>query len=263
MRWIALGLCVALCAQSAGAALVSSRAVSPRSPAFDPLAPAFLHWFANPATIMLRPSAMTLGHARPYNLTELQTNLVGMVGHYSHIGVALGLTTLGSDTYRESDGALTLGVRLGRAMSVAATAHMVELRFGDRFSAQQFPLGDVGVWLQLPDGSGLGLAASDLGAPELGGRPALESRYRAALVYRHSPGLALRAGAEFRGHWELALGETLLIGRALHLHAELQSEPLRLTVGARLAVGHLWVDFIYRDHPELGGDQAVGIGWSL
>jgi hypothetical protein len=263
MRGLVAVVCVMLCAQSVGAALVSSRAVSPRSPAFDPLAPTFLYWHANPATIMLRPSTLALGHARPYNLSELQANLAGTVVHVSAFGVALGLTTLGSDTYRESDATATLGLRLGRALSVAATAHQVELRFGDRFAAQRFPLADVGVWLQTPDGSGLGLSACDLGAPEIGDRPALDARYRAALVYRHSPGLALRAGAEFRGHWGFAFGETLLIGRALHLHAELQSRPLRLTVGTRLTLGHLWVDFIYRDHPELGGDQAWGIGWTL
>jgi len=87
-------------------------------------------------------------------------------------------------------------------------------------------------------------------------RPAV----RAALGFRPSPALALRAGAEFRDRWVFALGETVLVAEQLHLSADLLTDPLRLSVGMRLHVGGYFIDVIHRDHPELGGDQLFGIG---
>jgi hypothetical protein len=97
----------------------------------------------------------------------------------------------------------------------------------------------------------------------LNGRTAMPARYRWAITYRYSPRLVIRTGAEYRGEWEFALGETLLIHRFLHVRAELLLPHFRLLTGVRLSLGDFFVDLFHRDHPDLGGDQIVAVGWRL
>lgn len=248
---------------SAFAAMETSRSLSPGTMTIDPMTPVLLFWRGHPATIVFRESAVVVSHARPFHLKELEAQSAGLLFHRETTGLAIGITTLGSaSTYREMDLSVTLGQRVRSWFCIAAGVHMIQLQFGPTFETQRFALADIGI----AGTSGrveFGASATDIGAPSVNGRPTMPARYRAAISFRYSPRLVLRAGSEYHGEWEFGLGETLLIQRNLHLRVDLLTPPLKLLAGLRLTLGEFFVDLIHRDHPDLGADQIFAIGWRL
>ena len=76
--------------------------------------------------------------------------------------------------------------------------------------------------------------------------------------------LSLQVGAQkWMDEWSFALGQTIGFASHLYLSAELQTEPLLLRLSARVVLGRLNLSYTYRDHPDLGGDQMVGVAFRL
>jgi len=248
---------------AAFAAMEASRSLTSGTITIDPMTPTLLFWHGHPATIVVRAPEIVFSQARPYHLDAMELQSAGFVFHRSSLAFAVAVTSLGkASTYRESDVSVTLGRRVGPWLCMAASVHMIQLEFGSTYKTQRFALADVG----LVGTSGrfeFGASMTDLGAPSVNGRITMPSRYRAAVSYRYSPRLVLRTGAEYRGHWEIGIGETMLIQRNFHLRAELHAPPLRLLAGIRLTLGEFFFDLVHRDHPDLGGDQIFAIGWHL
>jgi hypothetical protein len=250
------------CTPSARGAFETTRAIVTAAPTYDPLSPSLLFWYVNPATLVQAESHVCIAHGRPFGLRELDLAAAGWVYRRSRLAFALGLTSLGSSAlYRESDLSVSATYSAGSAVSTGLTAHWLDLRFGTRFAAQRFGALDAGLWVALPGGSGIGISIADLGAAHVGGRQALSPRYRMCGYYRYSPRLALRAGVEHAATWTLALGESLRIARTLCLSAEVVSDPLRLVARARFALDPLYIELTFRDHPDLGGDHLLVVGW--
>jgi hypothetical protein len=248
---------------SAFAAMEVTRSLTAGSSTLDPMAPTLLYWHAHPSSIVTQPPIMMFSHAQPYHLDELASQSAGIVFHQNPMAFAVAMTTLGqAHTYRESDISITLGRRVRPWLSAGAGIHWVQLQFGPRFSSTQFILGDMGLIARL-NNLQIGVSLTDVGSPAVGGRITSPSRYRAALSYRYSPRLVLRTGTEFYGRWQYSIGETLLIHRNLHVRVDLITPPARVQAGVRLTIGKLQVDFIIRDHPDLGGDQLLVLGWQL
>lgn len=253
---IVLFLCT--CGQTA---FETTRALTPRTPAFDPMSPAALFWLSNPATLSFATPTVTAAYARPFGLAELESGIAGVNLQRHSLAIAVGLTTLGrSNFYRESDLNLAAARRFGPSLSVGATLHYLDLRFGPRFSPWQFVAADLGLWYESPRGTGIGLSRSDQIILQPASRSAIEPVTRFSLSYRYSPPLGLRLGAEYRDRWVFAAGETLLIAERLHLHADLLTAPLRIVVGARLRTPAGFFDLTHRNHPDLGGDLIVEWG---
>jgi len=248
---------------AAYAAMEASRSLTSGTMTIDPMTPTLLFWHGHPATIVVRAPGIVFSQARPYHLNAMESQSAGLVFHRASLAFAIAVTSLGqANTYRESDVSVTLGRRVRPWLCMAASIHMIQLQFGSTYRTQRFALADVG----LVGTSGrleFGASMTDMGAPSVNGRLTMPRRYRAAVSYRYSPRLVLRTGAEYRGHWEIGIGETLLIQHSFHLRAELHSPPLRLLAGIRLTLGEFYVDMVYRDHPDLGSDQILALGWHL
>lgn len=262
MRPILVAACVA-CLHTAPVypAFELSRSIVPAVPTFDPLAPRALTWLSNPATLTLSGRLAGAGFARPFGLAALDMLYGEVIVPRSRSVFALGLTTLGqSELYRESDLSLGVAMRLSGSFSLGLTAHYLALNFGRGFAPLTTAAFGTGIWYQRPTGLAFGLSIADVAVPLDDARELLQPAIRAALGYRHSPSLALRAGAEHRDRWVFALGETVLVADQVHLKADLLTDPIRLSVGMRLHVGGYFIDFTYRDHPDLGGDQMIGLG---
>lgn len=260
---IRVAILIILMHPAAMAAMEASRSLTSGTMTIDPMTPTLLFWHGHPATIVVRPPEIVFSQARAYHLDAMESQSAGLVFHRSSLAIAIAVTSLGrASIYRESDVSLTLGRRVRPWLCIAASIHMIQLQFGSTYRTQRFALADVG----LVGTSGrleFGASMTDMGAPSVNGRITMPRRYRAAVSYRYSPRLVLRTGAEYRGHWEIGIGETLLIQHSLHLRAELHAPPLRLLAGFRLTLGDFFVDLIHRDHPELGSDQILAIGWHL
>jgi hypothetical protein len=252
------------CAPVAWGAFETTRAMVSAAPTIDPLSPSVLFWHVNPAALVQTRSLVCVAHGRPFGLKELDLNAVGFVHRRSRLTLAMGVVSLGSSAlYRESDLSASATYGSGRTVSAGVTLHLLDLRFGQRFSGQRFGALDAGLWLAVPGGSGVGASVADWGAPNIGGRAAVQPRYRVCAYYRYSPRLALRAGLERASAWTLALGETVRIAHTLHLGAEVVSDPLRLVARARFSLDPIYVEFTFRDHPDLGGDHLLVVGWNL
>jgi len=260
-RWLFLVCLLALDAPPVQSAFELSRSIVPAVPTFDPLAPRALTWLSNPATLMLAGRWAGAGFARPFGLAELDL----MYGEFTmarrRTAFALGFTTLGnSELYREMDLALGSAIRLSGSISAGLTAHYMALQFGRNFAPVGTTALSAGLWYQRPAGLAFGMSVADAAHAPAGARRLIRPALQAAVAYRHSPAVALRAGVEHRDRWVVALGETVLLADPVHLNADLLTDPLRLSVGLRLNAGGYLIDFVYRDHPDLGGDQLIGIG---
>jgi hypothetical protein len=84
-----------------------------------------------------------------------------------------------------------------------------------------------------------------------------EPRLAAGLTFEYSNDLCVRVAS--LSHLQWSLGETVKLGENLALSAELVTSPLRLSLGLLISAGSFGFDFLYREHPELGGDIAVGV----
>jgi len=243
------------------AAFETSRSVAPSSAAYDPLAPCALFWLANPATLSLARNGFTSAYARPFHLRDLETGIATANSSRRNLSLAVGVVTLGHPSlYSETDFALASSLRIHRALSAGATLHYLDLRFGNRFSPWRAAAVDFGTWYEFSRGIGTGISVGDLMLIRPSRRTILDPVFRAALSYRYSPPLGLRAAVEYRTRWVVTLGETLLVTDNLHLHADLLTAPLRVRAGIRLRLGRLYLDYTHRDHPDLGGDDLFLLG---
>jgi hypothetical protein len=246
---------------TAEGAFEASRSITPSVATYDPLAPRGLFWLANPATLSLSRRRAMAGYARPFRLEALEAAYAGVILHRAPLSIGIALSSLGqASLYRESDLSASLSYRPARPLSLAASVHYLDLRFGERFSPIRSAAFHLGVWFERKDAVGFGVSAGDLFAVKVNEHEVLMPVWRAALSYRYSPPLGLRAGAEYRDRWVFTLGETLLVSDHLHLHADLCTAPVRLLLGGQLTFQRLFFDYTYRDHPDLGGDHTVSLG---
>lgn len=242
-------------------AFEASRSVAPGGPSIDLLTPRTLAWLANPASLSWYGRQAGAGFARPYGVPELDMVYVDLVLPGRRRVLALGVSTLGQfDYYRETDVSAAVAARLRPALSLGAAAHLLAFEFGRDLGRPVRAAFDFGLWHDVSGRLAWGLSAADLGARTAGTSELVRPAVRAAVAWRHSPGLGLRAGAERRDRWVFALGETVLLSEQAHLRADLLTAPVRLSVGVRLRVSGWQIDFVYRDHAELGGDPVVEIG---
>jgi hypothetical protein len=259
LRW-ALVVLLLVPAHAQGA-FEASRTVAPGAASVDLLTPRMLAWLANPATLAWHGRRVGAGFARPYGVPELDMAYVDVVLPGRRRVLAFGVSSLGQfDFYRETDLSAGVAVRLRRTLSLGAVLHLLALEFGRDFGKPVHAALDLGVWHDASARLAWGLSAADLGARTLGASELVRPVVRAALAWRHSPGLGLRAGAEHRDRWVFALGETVLLADQAHLRADLATAPVRLSVGLRLRLSEWQLDFIYRDHAELGGDPVIELG---
>lgn len=246
----------------AQAAFEVSRSGVPGVPTYDPLAPRALFWLANPATLASSHGFAETGFTRPFGLAELDLLYGEVIVPRAHSVYALALTTMGqSELYRESDLALGVALRFSAGLSAGVAAHYLALSFGRDFTPLTTAAFGGGIWYSGPSRVSIGLSIADLALRPPGARPLIQPAVQAALAYRHSPTLALRAGAEHRDRWVFAIGETVLVADQVHLRADLLTDPVRLSVGMRLHLGGYFIDLTFRDHPDLGNDQMIALGW--
>ena len=124
--------------------------------------------------------------------------------------------------------------------------------------------------VELPLVDGSGRAGHQAGrAGRLGKSDNLADRLYSAehgadpIKAQRDPSVGWRAGLERAAAWMLALGETARIAHTLHLGAEVVSDPLRLVARARFSLDPMYIEFTFRDHPDLGGDHLLVVGWYL
>jgi len=232
---------------------------------YDPLSPHHRTQHANPATLTLMPSYVFASAARPFGLHALDSRLAGIVVGNDRLAGAASLSALGQNQlYREMDASISVAVSLLGRAHLGAAFHHLDVQLGDRFSPVRGQVWDAGIWLTLSPQLGAGLSVTDAGAPYVVGRPLLRARMRFSASYLHSDRLSLQVGAQkWMDEWSFALGQTIGFASHLYLSAELQTEPLLLRLSARVVLGRLNLSYTYRDHPDLGGDQMVGVAFRI
>jgi len=143
-----------------------------------------------------------------------------------------------------------------RWVALGAFLEHGRVQAGSRFAAlHEFALG-AGVRAQLSGRISLDCSATGLGTPS-GEARLFTPRLSAGITFEYSNDLSVRVASPANLQW--SLGETVKVGENLALSADLVTSPLRLSLGLLISAGPFGFDFLYRDHPELGGDVAVGV----
>ena len=260
---VVIVLLVLIRASVACGAFEASRSVMVGSPAFDPLRPAHLYWYANPARAVDVYSRVSAAFARPYGLGALQTVVAGATIRTQAVAIAVGMVSLGQPAlYRESDLSLALAVAAGRQIAFGATGHLALLEFGNNFQAFRYGSWDLGVRVRMSEALSFDGAVTGIRS---GAHARLQesARVSAAIVWNRRGVLSLRAGHSRLHPSQWSVGESLRLSHALTVSADLLATPVRLRLGALIQVGQMGFDFVYRDDPNLGGDIIVGMSWSL
>jgi len=244
------------CGPPAHAAFEALRAVSTPA-AFDPLRPALHFWHTAPGRLVDGAPRVHVAGAQPYGLSELRSGAVDITARPGAFGLGVSFSTLGSGQYY-SELLLASGVAWQPARWVALGAFLEHGRVqaGSRFAAlHEFALG-AGVRAQLSGRISLDCSATGLGTPS-GEARLFTPRLSAGITFEYSNDLSVRVASPANLQW--SLGETVKVGENLALSADLVTSPLRLSLGLLISAGPFGFDFLYRDHPELGGDVAVGV----
>lgn len=256
-RAVCAGLFLLVCAHPAIAAFEVLRAAS--SPAgFDPLLPSLHFWQRAPARLFDVAPRVHLAGAQPYGLRELSTAAVNVTCRPGNFGLGFSFATLGaSDYYREQLAATGIAWRPVRPVALGAIAEYGRVQTGTRFDAlDQWTLG---VGIRARAGSRVSVDAAALGiGPDKLRRESLQPfRLTAGLTFDYSGALSMRVAALPDAQW--SVGETVKLSDQVALAADLETSPLRLSVGLLAGVGPLGLGFLYRDHPELGGDVSLSV----
>lgn len=242
---------------TAGAAFETLRTISP-SIAFDPIRPVLHYWHASPGRLLDSDSHVHLAAALPHGLDALRTASADVTLHPGPAGLGFSCSVLGhSEYYQELLVTSGIALEMLQRLALAVTAEYGRVQPGSRFS----PLADwsagAGVRVRFNGQVSLDLSAAGFGGPPSDRRGLFSPRLAGGVTLDYSSQLSLRAGAKSWSEW--SLGETVRLGPGLALAADLLTGPLRLCLGVLLSVGRFGFDFLYRDHPELGGDLSVGL----
>jgi hypothetical protein len=241
-------------------ALAAFEAIQASSPftAFDPLRPALHYWHASPARLTDGDPRIHLAGARPYGLNELGTVSADITLRPGPFGLGVSCSALGNSSYY---GELLLVSGLAwqpsRHMAVGVTVEYGRVQPGRRFAPLQDLAAGVGLRTRLGRRFSFDVGASRLGSQAPDRERLFTPRLSAGVALDYSDQLSLRLGALSSSQW--ALGETIRLGPHAVLAADLLTSPLRLCLGFLLNAGRFGFDFLYRDHPELGGDLSVGL----
>ena len=253
--WLAVGVAL-FCGPPAHAAFEALRAVS--SPAvFDPLRPAVHFWQAAPGRLVDIAPRVHLAGAQPYGLSALRSGAANITVRPGTFGLGVSLSVLGeSDYYSELVAASGIAWQPIRALAVGAILEYGRVQAGSRFGELNGVALGAGIRAQLGQQVSMDFAATGLGDSPANAR-LFTPRLQAGITYEHSGDLCVRMASFSNSQW--SLGETVKVGEHLALSADLITSPLRLSLGLLISAGALGFDFLYRDHPELGADLAVGV----
>lgn len=226
--------------------------------AFDPIHQGLHYWHSMPQRLVDSEPRILLAAAQPYGLAALRTAAGEATFHPGPFGIGLSCTSLGQhDYYGELQVEWAVAIEIREFLAFGVAAHYGRVSFGRRFASLHELTAGAGVRLAFARRFSVDLGARGLGGAESGGRPLSNSDLTGGVTWDYSSDLSLRAGVGSGA--DATFGETVRLGPNLALAADLLTSPLRLQVGALMSAGRFGFDFLYRDHPELGGDLIAGI----
>jgi hypothetical protein len=233
------------------------------------------------ATIWFNPalSSLSLTFARGclatrdlYQLQALEERTGSLVFHIGR-GLSLGggFSQFGqSGFYTESRAVLTAAKNVGRNWAVGAGLHYDRVEFGDNVNAYA--------------GTSLDLGAASRPAPHIVASAVVRRIELERLYETNNPPAMVELSAAWDGPsitlagiWSkssggksrFGIGQSLLVARDLPLGAGLvfvsglRFDPIRYSLGARITGGGGSIDYVYQNHPDLGGTHAFGISFQI
>lgn len=226
--------------------------------AFDPIRPGLHYWHGLPQRLVDGDPRLYMAAAQPYGLTALRTAAAEITAHPGPLGLGFSCTAMGQSTvYGELVLSAALAVEVWESLAMGIGGHYGHVHFGGQFSSLHEFTASAGLRATLTRMLSLDVSISNLHPKGNGDRRLWTTGFSAGVTWQHGRDLALKAGVHSGNEWNL--GETIRLGRGMALAAGLCTAPLRLQAGVLMSVGKLGFDFLYRDHPELGGDVTVGI----
>jgi hypothetical protein len=246
---------VLLAAAHAHSAFETIRDIS--SPAaFDPIIPGLHYWHALPERLIDARSRLHFAAAQPYGLTALRTVAADVTLHPGGFGFGWSCTALGqSSYYSELLISSAVAVRLVNFLALGAGVQYGSVQFGQRFGGLYEFAGSAGLRVAAGKRFSVDVAAR---SPVGGSGHALAvPGFVCGFICNYSTQASLRISFDSPLGW--SFGETVKLGSNLAFGADLLTSPLRLRVNALLHRGPFGFSFLYRDHPELGGDLVVGL----
>ena len=222
--------------------------------------------YANPASwATLSGRAVTFLATQAFALPELRLGAAHYAEPTRFGTLAVGARTFGFDAYRETrlHAGYAAGLQPGtsRSLFVGAQVEYHRVAITNYGSA-----GTVGVALGLLIGIhpnlDAGIQARNLHAPALNGREELPRTLALGLAYRPHPTVRLLADVykDVRFPLSVRSGIEVQLVPAFTIRAGAASEPSRLTAGAGLRVGRLFVDLAGEYQEVLGWSPAVSTG---
>ncbi|MEW5702900.1 MAG: hypothetical protein AB1792_11825 [Candidatus Zixiibacteriota bacterium] len=199
-----------------------------------------------------------------YGLSELEEITAGVWHRVARrIGLGVGFSRFGeSGLYLETQGVLAAAFRLRPGWTVGTTWEFQRVEYGQnesRYNGANLAL----ALAARPVSSvvaGAALRRIDVDPLYTGENrnPAVEI----SAAWSAPPDITL-AGiwAAQPGHDRFGLGQRLRLGRGVEFLSGLTFDPIRYSLGGRIAYWGGTIDYAYQSHADLGGTHLIGFGW--
>lgn len=213
----------------------------------------------NPALAVSAPRlAFGVGYWRPYGLEGVdQVGLTAAAG-FERWAVALGISQLGLERYRERDWTVAGSFRVFPTVSVGAAAHLLTVTTSPARTEAVVALDAGAVWSV---GSlHLGVAADRFNLPRLANGDLLSATVRAGLTAEPLEDFAVTLDASWSEHGgAAAAGFELILIPQMRLRCGVSYPPLAYAAGLGITAGPVEVDYALRYHPQLRDSHILGL----
>ncbi len=216
--------------------------------------------FWNPAAVAWG-SRMSLfcGYDRPFGMTTLSTQALGMALHLNHHGLGFTYQGYGFSLYKERRFGCTYGLRISQAgLGIAVRTLQMALRNEPN---RQWVVFDIGLRVNIHPHIHIGAVAWNMGGKQVailgqGGAVGIAAttipHITVLIDIQKEAGLPTGASG----------GITYMPASQLTLRVGIGSRPERLTAGTGIHLKHITLDYAVIYHAVLGLSHRVGFEWA-